>query len=203
MLFKIQIMFFCLVLISCSSSAKKEMYPIEMVNWFNLEKESMNHEKIVGDYYFKLQFIPSEIKILTEVDNPNVIEKKYYDERINELNDKVFCFFEIGPVNQAKSFLETETSNLIEYGSRLNYFVTYAQQDFYMIQGKDTMKCLTYHFENTYGLKKSNTISMLFDKKNNTKDMEFIFDDKILNTGPIIFTQKSFSKTNTPTIKFK
>lgn len=195
-----QLFFFILFITSCQY--KSELNPKEMVKWFEKEKSSFIHEKTVGPYQFRLKFMPSEIKILSEVDHPNLIEEKYYNERYNELKDKIFCFFEIIPIKNEQTLLETETLNAQEYGSRLNYFVSFAQQDFYMVQGKDTMKCLTYHFENTYGLKKSNTISMLFDKKNNKQDIEFVFDDKILNTGPIIFTQKSFSDLKTPIIKF-
>ena len=189
-------------LASCSSVLDKKLAPKEMVEWFAEEKESYKHEKTVGAYNFKLQFIPSEVKILTEVDNPSSIDKKYYEERLAELKDKIFCFFEITPTNLSQTLLETETDNPSDYGSKLNYFVSFAQQDFYMIQGRDTMKCLTYHFENTYGLKKSNTIAMLFDKKNNQQDIEFVFDDKVLNTGPIKFIQQSFLTQKIPTIKF-
>lgn len=189
------------IIVSCNSLSKKQLSVKEYSYWFEQNKETFEHEKTVGDYSFKLLFIPPEIKILTEVSNPNEIDEKYYQERLSELKNKIFCSFEITPINQTQTMLETETNNPTEYGSKLNYFISLAQQDFYIIQNKDTMRSLSYHFENTYGIKKSNTISMIFENRNSNGDIEFVFDDKVLNTGPIIFTQQSFNKTSIPQLK--
>lgn len=198
----IKLLFMPVLFLSCATHIQKELNASEMVEWFQKDKINFLHEKNVGSYAFKLQFVPAEIKILSEVDNPSQISETYYNKRIKEVQDNIFCYFEIIPLDNTRTMLETEADNPTDYGERLNYFVSYAQKDIYLVQGKDTLKCLNYHFENTYGVKKSNTMALLFQKKDSKEDIEFVFDDKVLNTGPIKFTQNSFTTIPTPAIKF-
>lgn len=190
-----------LVLIACNVGFSRKLGPTELIAWFKDKSADFKHEKTIGEYTFKLQFVPTDVQILREIEDPINISESYYTQRKLELKDKIFCYFEIAPTSLDKTLLETETSNPLEYGNRLNYFISHAEKDIYLVQGEDTLNCLNYHFENTYGLKKSNTLSMTFELTKNTKDIEFVFDEKTLNTGPVIFQQTAFEKLKIPTLQ--
>lgn len=181
---------------------KEELDPERYVAWFNEHAKDYNHQKQLGGYKFTVGFQPREAVILAEFGDKSRIDKQYYSQRDSSLAGLLSCRFTLEPEDHSATLLEYQTSGPEEYGARLNYFLNEAQKDIYLLQGADTLKCRMYHFENTYGLQKKNTISLMFEEPSPDKgDIEFVFADRVLNVGTVIFTQEIKKLNNTPKLK--
>ncbi len=193
------ILFSCL-LIACKSE-NKAIEPTEFIQWFKKNKVEFVRTKTIGNYQFQLEILPLEFKLISQFDNIESVNTKIIKEDYLNNKNKLFCQLKISPIKNDKTMLETGISTPEEYGARMNYFSSHAQKDMFIIQGKDTLNCLSYHFENTFGLEKSNKINLEFERKNNVGDIEFVFDEKSLNTGIIKFTIPYNTLKNTPQLK--
>ena len=91
--------------------------------------------------------------------------------------------------------------NNAEYFERLDYFVTYANQDIFMVQGQDTLLPKLYHFERNYGLAPKNTLLLGFDQGEKEQDRTVYIDDQILGVGRVKFLFKNTDIKSTPTLK--
>jgi len=185
-----------LALIGCGTGS---LEPKEYMGWIeNIENGLKKTEKI-GDYEFSLQYKPIEYVALVESRDVN-IEEETLKSKVAELKDFQYYNLKIMALGAA----ELLSANIVEedeYYGRLNYFVTYAQEDIQLIEANDTLPCSLYLFERNYGLANHNNIVLGFKSNNKDADKTVIFNDQVLGTGPVRFKINKEDLLEIPSLK--
>ena len=107
----------------------------------------------------------------------------------------------ISALSAGENLLSSELDSENEYFERLDYFVTYAQQDIRLIQGKDSLSPALYHFERNYGLAPYNTLLLGFELGEQGAHRDLIIDDKVLGIGRVKFFFDDSDISNSPKLK--
>jgi hypothetical protein len=169
---------------------KKSLPPHQYIKWIDNEKNGLKKIKKVKDFTFIALYKPYEYIALKEsVGNPRITSSDI-KRVINEIEGFYYFNFQIESADKHTPMLKNKINKENEYYARLNYFITYAQKNFQLIEGSDTIKCALYHFEQTYNLTPFNRIVLGFKKGEGTKgvqELTLIYNDEILNTGIIKF----------------
>lgn len=162
-------------------SCTKDYTPIEYMKKVQSE---LRKEVTLGSYKFELQYKPSEYMALLEQGKDFVkAGEKLESKKYNQL--KHFNF-KLGTTDGNPAFLKNEIQDQAEYFKRLEFYISKAEKNFYLINDKDTTFPAIYHFERNYGLTKHNTIVLSFDvNTENNSNLLFVYDDKILGLGKI------------------
>lgn len=170
---------------------EKTLQPAEYIRWVENVENGLRTEKVINGYYFRLQYKPDNYIVLRELGVENSYNTSLFNRRKAELDSFYYFNLDISSADKSKSILSNQLNNNEEYYSRLNYFTSFAQQDIKLISNKDTISCALYHFERTYDLSPFNTIVIGFKQPKNKeflkKDLQILFDDKVLSVGPINF----------------
>jgi hypothetical protein len=187
-----------LTITSACNTVPESLPAGEYVKWVENPKNQLKKEKTIGEYKYKIFYKPAEYISLREAVNKgeqdNVKAITFRSEEIKEF----FQFnFDIVSADGKTSALKHNTNNEAEFGARINYLVSHAQQDFKLIQGEDTLPCVSYHFERTFGLTQNNTILLSFEKPKgeSNDDIQLIFTNRLFNSGDIKF-QFSYKTLN-------
>lgn len=175
-----------IIIISLSSCAPGKMQPEEIVNHIESKSGGLYQEKNIGNYYFSAQYRPISYILALEVKRGE-LDKKNIENRRKDMGNMDYINFKIDTRNNSMPMLKMGLSDETAYFTRLQYFIN-GQDRFKLVEGNDTNYCKLYHFEQSYGLAPYNTIVLGFERKNTKRnhDIELIYDDQNLGTGPII-----------------
>jgi len=193
----ISIAFTFMFLISCS---KEEMQPSDLIRWVENSENGFIQRQEFEHYFFEAKYKPTDYVISIEGRTDHLSEEKYAELK-GELEGLQYVDLTIGPLTTQGNALSGGIENQDEYFERLDYFVTYANQDIFMVQGKDTLMPKLYHFERNYGLAPKNTLLLGFDQGEKGKDRNVYIDDQILGVGRVKFLFKNKTIQSTPTLK--
>lgn len=184
---------------SKQSSLSKEAY----VSFVNSEESGLIKSKEIGEFTFEAFYRPYDYIAIQELkkatlSSEEVASKKKELAGLHYLNLKIEGAPGLG-------LLETDATSDQDYNLRLYYYTSEAQLDMQLIQDQDTMPCVLYHFERNYQLAPYNNIVLGFEPTNQeinyTKDIEFVYNDRVLNTGPIRMVFNADQLNTLPTLK--
>ena len=82
----------------------------------------------------------------------------------------------------------TETN---DYYGRIQYFSFDMQKDLKLIDGKDTLDCVLFHFERVYGIAPYATFVLGFPNSKQINDKTLFYDEKVFGAGRIYLTIRS------------
>ncbi len=186
-----------LVLLGACSAGSLE--PTAYRSWVENAANGLKKVQTIGDYEFSLQYKPVDYVALVESRNPN-ITKQQVQQKQEELKDFQYYNLRI-KTNVGTELLASNITQEDEYYGRLNYFVTYAQDDIQLYQGKDTIACGLYLFERNYGLAPYNNIVIGFKSNDTQTEKTIVFNDRVLGTGPVKFKIRKEDLANIPQLK--
>ncbi|PCI97037.1 MAG: hypothetical protein COB15_08720 [Flavobacteriales bacterium] len=201
---KIGFLFF---IVACNgeSSLNKEDY----VHYVTNEDNGLLNTKEINDIEFHLQYEPINYKVLKKVKN-RLITPKQYREDVERFKGGQYFIFKIALKDKQGDLLKYEAKNQEEYADRVQYFSSRMQNDFYLLDGKDSLKCNLFHFERTYGVSPFSTFVLGFDSNNELKevgntvkeivkdDKVLVYDDKAFGVGPIKYKIRAKDINNIP-----
>jgi hypothetical protein len=194
--------YFFLIAVIVVSCSVQNMGPREYMQWVKSEQNGLRISKEISDYKFTLQYKPVEFEALLHLgDKP--VAKPQFDSLTATIKDVQFFTFCINTPDK-KDPARAISLNEADYNQRLNYLMFEMQNDFYLVDGKDTLPCLFYHYERNFDVSPDNNILLGFERDTLQKeigDKTLIYDDKILETGPVILTVKSQDIKSVPTLK--
>lgn len=114
------------------------------------------------------------------------------NETVNLENDDLQYFdlrIEIDHFNM--EFMKYNLPNAHDYDNRVSYYAFEFQKKIFLIDGKDTLPCVLYHFERTYDITPFGHFTLAFPASKN-KDLvcaqTVFFPDEIFHKGIIKFT---------------
>jgi hypothetical protein len=189
---KYYLLLFILITAAAIRCSVQHVSPREYMKWVKDEENGLRVSKEIGDYKFTLQYKPCEFEALLHLgDKP--LAKKQLDSAVASIKDIQFftlCINSPGKNDPAKDISIDEA----DYNQRLNYLMFEMQKDFFLVDGKDTLSCLFYHYERNFNVSPENNILLGFERDTLEKepaDKTLIYDDKILETGPVMLTIRS------------
>ncbi|MBS1635848.1 MAG: hypothetical protein JST26_07975 [Bacteroidetes bacterium] len=187
-----------LVLVGCQRAS---LSPAEYMAWVEDKDNGMIANKDLDDFEYSLLYKPLDY-VLAKEESSGILKKEQIEQRRNELGAMQYFTLKITAKN-AKELLRAGITSEDQYYQRLEYFMSYMQNDTYLIEGKDTLPCLLFHFERNYGLAPYNTFVLGYagsKEKQITNDKVFVYDDKILGTGKVMMTVQAKDIEKAPNI---
>ncbi len=184
-----------LMLVSCTQSLNVQDY----IAWNQDEDNGLYQSVEREGYQFKLQYKPQELVALNNAGDLSGLDKTQLNEELEEL--KEYQFFDIHiSSNLVADFLRARLSSQEEYYQRVAYFSTFAQDDFKLVEGQDTLACIMYHFERNYGIRPFQTILLGFKNTpgSQDKDKEVLYEDRILGLNTVNLRIESKNLNNIP-----
>lgn len=193
-----------LLLTSCG---KETLAPKEYVNFIRSEKSGLLVSKTIDGFEFSLLYKPCEYIALMQDKDEN-ISKIALDEKIKLMQGMQYYTFTI-KTESGQELMREGISAENEYYERLDYIVSYMQNDLSLIDGKDTLPCALFHYERNYNVAPQNNFVLGFEKPksttgegaNNATDKTLVFNDQILGIGKLMLTINSSAIQNIPQLK--
>ena len=192
------------LLINLAACHPSRLKPKSYVKWIEDSRHGLKMKKKIGDFIFEIQYKPVGYIALKEASAENNITGNNIEKKEKELSGMYYFTFQINSADEKTPMLKYKLKQHDEFYGRVNYFVSYAQEDFILLSGKDTLNCVLYHFEENYNLTSFNRIVLAFDKNDgNTEknDLVLIFKDRVLNIGEVRFLFHKSKLNNIPELK--
>jgi len=167
----------------------------QYVQYVNSADAGLKKSSVVDGFEFDVQYKPHEYIVLLE--NSGKVTRDAMTKRLVELKGTAWFNIAIKRVDNQKTPLRYGISSLEEYNARLNYFLTEAQGDIWLVYGRDTIRPQSYLFENNYNLTPQETMVVGFalpgGDDHPKKQMQLSYNDRVFKTGII---KANFSETS-------
>lgn len=162
------------------------MDPKQYKRWHESDESHLRQKREMGDFEFTAFYQTNNYLALKEMDKKDTIEKKEFDNKLSEYGSMTYVSYRIENMKQGNDLMKANLSSDNEYYARLEYFSFKMQNDFKLVNGRDTLDCLLYHFERTYSLTPYTTFVLGFPKIEANKGFKIIYHDKVFNNGIIV-----------------
>ena len=194
----------CLLSILLLASCGKDVLaPKEYANYIRNEKNGLQVSKTIDGFEFSLLYKPVEYIALMQDKDEN-ISKSVLDEKTKPMQGMQYYTFTI-KTESGQELMREGISAENEYYERLDYIVSYMQNDISLIDGKDTLPCALFHYERNYNIAPQNNFVLGFEipkaEENTVTDKTLVFNDQILGIGKLMLTINSNAIKNIPQLK--
>jgi hypothetical protein len=159
--------------------------------------------KQVGNFIFSLLYKPEPFVAISNQASDS-LTKENYERELNESKDLQYFTCKIKIIDHNSEFLKYKLSSMAEYEQRVDYFAFRMQQDIKLIEGKDTLDCVLYHYERNYGTAPNAVFSIGFPKSKNDSlvyDKTLSYDEKVFGLGKVNITISKENIVRIPEIK--
>ena len=196
-----------LLIVGCSNPSKLDRK--QFMRFMTDESNGLVSTKQVGNVIYQLRYDPINLKILNKIKN-RVLTEDEYNEEVNRYKGSQYFVFKIKLKNGNGDLLKYEAENGQQYSERVNYFSFQMQNDFYLMSGKDSLKCKLFHFERSFDASPYCTFLLGFDsndklinsgtmkKEKVQEDKIFVYNDRVFGAGPIKYKIKATDINNIP-----
>lgn len=170
------------------TNTQKRVTVSEFVKWCGDEKNGLVLKKEVSELEFQLSYMPAHTMAYLELRN-----ESYDIERFNKVaeyySEMVYFNFRIKLKENSGELLKYRLQSPQQYDERVKYISFAMQNDFYIVQKKDTIRPGLYQFERIYEIAPMATLMMAFDKKklNINEEITLVYNDKLFNKGYVKF----------------
>ncbi len=183
--YTVQIFLFCLAIVLLwACGEKEELLPRNYVEWVEHPEHGLKIEKKIDPLKFEIQYKPLEYIVAME-ERRESISSDLVKHRKSELGEELEYYnFRIAPARGKQNVLMQAARDEQEYYQMIDYFSYAAKDDFYLLQGADTAKCVLYQFVRNYELAPHLEMTMAFENKGQG-DKTFVFDDQVMRVGVV------------------
>lgn len=188
------------VSINTSNAIPSGLSKQEYIPWV---KENTKVSKSINTYRFSANYLPPVWMILSE--QPDITNQKQLDTLLNEYEHLSYFLFSIKNTEVIGELLKhLSNKNYNTYEELVRYFSFKIQNDFLLLDGKDTLTCAFSHFERSFDTNPQVNLLIAFEHDNainRSSDLTLIYNDHLLDVGPIkLMFPKEFIQ-NIPTLK--
>lgn len=176
----------------------EKLAPMEYAAWVEDKNNGLKVEKTIEEFTYTLQYKPTEYVALMELKKDSVRSLEL-NKKMEEYDGLQYYTFRIS----TDSRMELLKKNLKEgndYYGRIQYFSFDMQKDLKLIDGKDTLDCVLFHFERVYGLAPYATFVLGFPPTEGTNNKTLFYDEQIFGAGKIYLTVQSKNCKKLPSV---
>ncbi len=179
--------------------------PVEMVNWVEDQENGLLQQKTIDDLSFSALYKPAQYMSIVELHKMKVdIDSGKFEQVQQSYKGMEYFTYKISTDKTNDELLKYKTSSSDEYYQRLEYYSFKAQNDFYLIAGKDSLPCKLFHFERTFGLTPVLTFVLGFQgERKPAQDLTLVYNDKIFSNGLIKLNFGLESLSSIPAVTIK
>lgn len=208
LILKYSFLFLSVLLIRNCSRTQLSLSPADYVSWVEDEQNGFCPSKKIGQLQFDLQYKPLEYIVLK--DNAGAkLSSAEMKKQVSDISDMQYFTFRIAS-EKGGDLLRSDAMEMAEFSNRLAYFSSGMQKDIRLIEGNDTLSCLLFHFERSFGIDPRSTFVIGFPlgKKDgpggiSTADKIFLFDDHELGAGPVMLAIQARQISMLPTLNLE
>ncbi|MEO0776871.1 MAG: hypothetical protein AAFW73_18100 [Bacteroidota bacterium] len=189
-----------LLILAATWSKTPSSTPRDLIDWVEDPAHGLHVNKTLGPYRFSVQAKPPAYIIARE-SPPEALTSERVAERRRQLGEEMDYYnFTIAPAHSSRSVLQTAAQQEADYYALIDYFSYAAQDDFYLLHGADTSRCLLYQFVRSYELAPQLEFTMAFERQPQS-DPTFVYDDRVLGVGTVKTRLRSADLLQLPTLK--
>jgi len=174
--------------IALSSCFQKALSPREYFNWAKSKESGLQQAHSGNGVNFNLKFQPVDLIIANEIKN-EISSEADYERRQRELGNLAYFILKIE--SGAQDLLMHNLQDEQEYVRRVNYYSLDFQQNIIAVAGTDTIPCVLYQFENSYGVAPYINISLAFPgqfmEANKDQPVQVLINDQVFGNGILKF----------------
>lgn len=208
LILKYSFLFLSVLLIRNCSRTQLSLSPAGYVSWIESEENGLCPSKKIGQLQFDLQYKPLEYIVLK--DNAGMkLSPAEMKKQVSEIGDMQYFTLRISS-EKGGDLLQSDAMEMAEFSNRLAYFSSGMQKDLKLIEGNDTLNCLLFHFERSFGIDPRSTFVIGFplakqDGPGGTSatDKIFLYDDHELGAGPVMLAIKARQISMLPTLNLE
>ncbi|MEM8909574.1 MAG: hypothetical protein AAGD05_17130, partial [Bacteroidota bacterium] len=183
--FKLSIWGSLLFLMACST----DVPPSDLVRYVHQKDHGLIKSKTIGDLQFDLQYKPLDYLIAQELRTDELVEQAYAD-RLEDLKGLQYYNLRMSvPRLPQRNITNYQVYDDEAQQQRLYYLSFGFKEHLRLIQGRDTLRPVLYHFERSYDLAPHHTFVVAFKETDpdHTQDKTFVVDSPVWPTGPVKF----------------
>ncbi len=170
----------------------------DYATWIEDINNGLKVEKTIEDFTYSLQYKPTEYVALLELKKDSV-HLSELNKKISEYDGLQYFSFRISTESRTE-LLKKNLAGANEYYGRIQYFSFDMQKDLKLIEGKDTLDCVLFHFERVFGLAPYATFVLGFPIVNGEHDKTLYYNEKVFGAGKIYLTVKSKNIKKLPSV---
>lgn len=175
-----------IILLSTTSCGKRQLNAADYMHYVQADKNHLKKAVKVQNMEFDIQYKPYDYIILLESHNDPAFNR---EKRMKQLAGTAWFNISFHKTNTEMSALKDGAASLDDYDQRLNYFLNYAAKDIALVYGEDTLKPVSYLFENNFNVGPVETmvVGFVFPNKDSlpSKDMQISYYDRLFHNGII------------------
>jgi len=181
----------------------------EFMIYLSDNKNGLVKDKKIGGIKYKLKYLPEEYLAYNSINAQNNFNPKQKDSIIKLFNNSVTFVLNIGPAD-GENFDITQlgVNNYEEFAQRIEQMAFNATDWINLIVEETKYKPSIVRMENINALERSRNFIVVFSSEKNSdkdlrkKDMCFIYDDELFNTGTNKFIFDAKDINNIPQFIF-
>jgi hypothetical protein len=173
----------------------------EFVAWCGDENNKLTKIKTISDIRFNLTYLPAETMAYLELRTEDYDLAKFQRATKN-YSEMTYFNFKMEVINGTGELLKYKLQSPSQYDGRVKYTAFEMQNDFCLIQGKDTLLPGLYQFERIFEVGPYANMMLAFDNKKFNKNDEFtiVYNDRLFEKGFVKFNYKNKQLINLPNI---
>jgi hypothetical protein len=174
---------------------RNSLSPVKLKAWVEDQKNGLKQTAIKANYTFTLQYTPPDYMVVMDKKTKDILQSDY-EEALLKFKGLVNFNLTILDKNSPLSFEGDAGISGAEYH---NFGI---QQDFKLVTGNDTLPCAMYQYESHGGISPDKML-VAFENKDDKylKGFSFLYNDKILKTGPVVFNYRPETLISIPKLK--
>jgi len=185
--------------------------PDDYIKWIKTADNGLFVSKEVGDITYSIQYEPLEYVALRNLKTKSVSKEQLKNET-DRLSDLQYYTLKIS-TSKGTDILKYGAEGQYEFNQRIDYYSFRMQSDLKLVEESDTLPCVLFHFERTYGISPYSCFVLAFEltvgekagvsegKKYRHKDKQFIFYDQTLKNGIIKLKLRGNNLDQLPILK--
>lgn len=178
------------LLISCEQG----LAPNELRQFVNEEQNGLIQKKTIPPLAMEVLYKPIDYVVAQE-NKRSKLTKKVYEDRVEELAGAQYYNLKLTIPN----FKERQATD-----PQFLYYLSYQmKEDIQLIEGRDTLRPILYHFERSFDVAPYRTFVLAFEEQDKelVSDKIFLLDSEKLGTGRMKVRFSLNDLKNIPTIK--
>lgn len=192
-----------LLLLQCA--CRHQLKPDAYIRYVKDSSNGLVKIATIDGWEYTIQYKPADYIIYLE--GKGVYTDSFVTKERDRLKGTVWFDIDIRRTDGSITPLRYGVSSLDEYNSRLDYYLNHAQEDIALAYGTDTLKPMSYLFENNYNLTPQQTMVVGFalpeGQESIKAPMQLSYRDRIFKNGIIKATYRQKDLKNIPHLIFK